>query len=57
MFETLLKFDISYTNFFSNNNKIKDEDKPSYKLCVSQSLIRVAFSKEKKILSRKGQIL
>ena len=48
MFETLLKFDISYTNFFSNNNKIKDEDKPSYKLCVSQSLIRVAFSKEKK---------
>ena len=48
MFQTLLKFDISYINFFSNNNKIKDEEKPSYKLCVSQSLIRVAFSKEKK---------
>ena len=25
MFQTLLKFDISYTHFFSNNNKIKDE--------------------------------
>ena len=48
MFQTLLKFDISYINFFSNNNKIKDEEKPSYKLCVAQSLIRVAFSKEKK---------
>jgi hypothetical protein len=48
MFQTLLKFDISYANFFSNNNKIKDDEKPSYKLCVAQSLIRVAFSKEKK---------
>ena len=48
MFQTLLKFDISYTHFFSNNNKIKDEERPSYKLCVAQSLIRVAFSKEKK---------
>ena len=48
MFQTLLKFDISYNNFFTNNNKIKDEEKPSYKLCIAQSLIRVAFSKEKK---------
>lgn len=48
MFQTLLKFDISYTNFFSNNDKIQDDDKPSYKLLVAQSLIRVAFSKEKK---------
>ena len=48
MFQTLLEFDISYNNFFSNNNKIKDDEKPSYKLCVAQSLIRVAFSKEKK---------
>ena len=48
MFQTLLIFDISYANFFSNNNKIKDDEKPSYKLCVAQSLIRVAFSKEKK---------
>ena len=48
MFQTLLKFDISYANFFTNNNKIKDDEKPSYKLCVAQSLIRVAFSKEKK---------
>jgi uncharacterized protein YfbU (UPF0304 family) len=54
MFQTLLKFDISYIHFFSNNNKTKDEEKPSYKLCVAQSLIRVAISKErKKILSRK----
>ena len=48
MFQTLLQFDISYSNFFANNNKIKDDEKPSYKLCIAQSLIRVAFSKEKK---------
>ncbi len=48
MFQTLLDFDISYANFFSYNNKIKDEEKPAYKLCIAQSLIRVAFSKEKK---------
>ena len=48
MFQILLDFDISYTNFFSYNNKIKDEEKPAYKLCIAQSLIRVAFSKEKK---------
>ena len=48
MFQTLLNFDISYSNFFTNNNRIKDEEKPSYKLCIAQSLIRVAFSKEKK---------
>ena len=48
MFQTLLQFDISYSNFFANNNKIKDDERPSYKLCIAQSLIRVAFSKEKK---------
>jgi hypothetical protein len=48
MFQILLDFDISYQNFFSYNNKIKDEEKPAYKLCIAQSLIRVAFSKEKK---------
>ena len=48
MFQTLLRFDISYNNFFSNNDKISDDEKPAYKLCVAQSLIRVAFSKEKK---------
>ena len=37
-----------YKDVFFNNNKIKDDDKPDYKLCVAQSLIRVAFSKEKK---------
>ena len=48
MFKILLEFDLSYDNFFSYNNKIKDEEKPAYKLCIAQSLIRVAFSKEKK---------
>ena len=48
MFQILLNFEISYANFFSHNNKIKDEEKPAYKLCIAQSIIRVAFSKEKK---------
>ena len=48
MFQILLDFDISYVNFFTYNNKIKEEDKSAYKLCIAQSLIRVAFSKEKK---------
>ena len=48
MFVTLLEFDLSYDNFFNYNNKIKNEEKPAYKLCIAQSLIRVAFSKEKK---------
>ena len=48
MFQILLNFEISYANFFSYNNKIKDEEKPAYKLCIAQSIIRVAFSKEKK---------
>ena len=48
MYQILLNFDISYANFFSYNSKIKDEEKPAYKLCIAQSLIRVAFSKEKK---------
>ena len=48
MFNILSEFDLSYENFFTYNNKIKDEEKPAYKLCVAQSLIRVAFSKEKK---------
>ena len=48
MFSILSDFDISYDNFFDYNNKIKDEEKPAYKLCVAQSIIRVVFSKEKK---------
>ena len=49
MFKILLEFDLSYNNFFEyTNNKIKDEERPAYKLCIAQSLIRVAFSKEKK---------
>ena len=45
--DILLKFDISYDNFFKYNQKIKDEDRPDYKLRIAQSIIRVAFSKEK----------
>ena len=45
--DILLKFDLSYDNFFKSNYKIKDEDKPEYKLRIAQSIIRVAFSKEK----------
>ena len=45
--DILLKFDLSYDNFFKSNQKIKDEDRPDYKLRIAQSIIRVAFSKEK----------
>jgi hypothetical protein len=45
--DILLKFDLSYDNFFKYNQKIKDEDRPDYKLRIAQSIIRVAFSKEK----------
>ena len=48
MFHILLDFSISYDNFFKyHQEEIKEEDKPAYKLCVAQSVIRVAFSKEK----------
>ena len=45
--DILLKFDLSYDNFFKYYQKIKDEDRPEYKLRIAQSIIRVAFSKEK----------
>ncbi len=45
--DILLKFEISYDNFFKYYQKIKDEDRPEYKLRIAQSIIRVAFSKEK----------
>ena len=49
IFSNLLQFDLNYENFFlSKNNKIDLEEKPIYKLGISQSLIRVVFSKEKK---------
>ena len=41
--DLLLKFDLSYDNFFKYYQKIKDEDKPEYKLKIAQSIIRVAF--------------
>ena len=45
--DVLLTFNISYDNFFKYYKEIKDEDKPEYKLKIAQSIIRVAFSKEK----------
>ena len=47
MFNILSSFDLSYDNFFANKTQIKPEDKINYKLSISQSIIRVAFSKEK----------
>ncbi len=47
MFNILSSFDLSYDNFFMNKTQIKPEDKINYKLSISQSIIRVAFSKEK----------
>ena len=43
----LFHFNLSYDNFFKYYKNIKDEDKPEYKLKIAQSIIRVAFSKEK----------
>ena len=43
----LLKFDLSYDNFFQTTENIKSEEIPEYKLHIAQSIIRVAFSKEK----------
>ena len=46
-FSDLLKFDLSYENYFLYN-KDKLEEKQTYKLEIVQSLIRVLFSREKK---------
>ena len=45
-FSKLLKFDLSYENFFSNN-KVESEEKQAYKLSIAQSLIRMIFSRDK----------
>ena len=45
--DILFHFNLSYDNFFKYYKSIKDEDKPEYKLKIAQSIIRVAFSKEK----------
>ena len=45
--DVLFHFNLSYDNFFKYYQNIKDEDKPEYKLKIAQSIIRVAFSKEK----------
>jgi hypothetical protein len=51
MIDILLTFDISYDNFFQIHHNIKDEERPEYKLKIAQSIIRVAFSKEKTIFT------
>jgi len=49
LFAKLLKFDLSYQNFFSyHDDKIDSQEMPAYKLSIAQSLIRVMFSREKK---------
>ena len=45
--DILLTFNLSYDNFFKYYHDIKDEERPEYKLKIAQSIIRVAFSKEK----------
>ena len=47
MIDILLKFDLSYDNFFTYYQNIKIEERSEYKLQIVQSIIRVAFSKEK----------
>ncbi len=50
--DILLEFNLSYDHFFKNNVNIKDEDRYEYKLNIAQSIIRVAFSKEKSIYTK-----
>ena len=45
--DTLLKFDLNYDNFYQVKKDIQFEDINEYKLHIAQSIIRVAFSKEK----------
>ena len=47
MYDNLLKFDISFENFFNNNIEISD--KSLFRLILSQNLIHVIFSKKKSI--------
>lgn len=49
MYQILKNFEISYENFFVNNSEIPPEERPTYKLKIAQSVIRVAFSHKKKI--------
>ena len=47
IFKYLSTFSISYDNFFNNVN-IEDDERSYYKLLISQSIIRLTFSKEKR---------
>lgn len=49
--DLLFEFDLSYDNFFQLYKDIKYEDRPEYKLKIAQSIIRVAFSKEKAVFT------
>ncbi len=45
MYDNLLEFDISFENFYTNNIDISD--KSLFRLCLSQNIIHVIFSKKK----------
>jgi hypothetical protein len=47
MYDILFEFEISYENFFANNKDIDVSDKSIYRMCLSQSVIHVIFSKKK----------
>lgn len=50
MFEKLYALELSYDNFFDNNEQVPIESRGVYKLIIIQSIIRIIFSKEKKNL-------
>ena len=43
MYQVLKNFGIYYENFFVNNSEIPPQDRPTYKLKIAHSVIRVAF--------------
>ena len=48
IFKHLSTFSISYDNYFDNVEIIDDDERSYYKLLISQSIIRLTFSKEKR---------
>ena len=49
IFKYLSSFSISYDNFFNNVNIPDEDDRSYFKMLISQSVIRLTFSKEKKV--------
>ena len=45
MFEKLYALELSYDNFFDNNEQVPIESRGVYKLIIIQSIIRIIFSK------------